>query len=164
MLMKKMLLGTRLVAMMLTPSAHADTLVIKGSTTVLPIAQKAIEAYMAEHPGIRISLSGGGSSNGIRAPIDGSTDIANASRFIETKEVRKAVERDVYPVAFAIAYGSIIPVVHSSNHLAEISIDDLRAIYKGEITNFKECGGPICRSWRPRGIRPPAPMRPGKPR
>ena len=92
--------------------ALAGSIVIKGSTTVLPIAQKVVEAYMAAHPETKISLSGGGSSNGIKALIDSSTDVANASRFIKDKEVKMAVDRGVYPVPFAVAYDSIIPIVH----------------------------------------------------
>ncbi len=122
--------------------AFAGNLVIKGSTTVLPIAQKAVEAYMKANPGVSISLSGGGSSNGIKAIIDGSTDIANASRFIKDKEVTMAVGKGVYPVPYAVAYDSIIPVVHPSNSLIDITLDQLKAIYKGDITNFKELGGP----------------------
>jgi phosphate transport system substrate-binding protein len=120
----------------------AENLVIKGSTTVLPIAQKVVEAYMKEHPDVKISLSGGGSSNGIKALIDNSTDIADASRFIKDKEVKMAVEKGIYPVPFAIAYDSIIPVVHPSNPLTNVTMDQLKAIYKGEITNFKDIGGP----------------------
>jgi len=122
--------------------ALAGNLVIKGSTTVLPIAQKAVEAYMKANPDVSISLSGGGSSNGIKAIIDGSTDIANASRFIKDKEVKMAVEKGVYPVPYAIAYDSIIPVVHPSNPMTNITLDQLKAIYKGDIINFKELGGP----------------------
>jgi phosphate transport system substrate-binding protein len=122
--------------------AFAENLVIKGSTTVLPIAQKAVEAYMKENPDVKISLSGGGSSNGIKAIIDGSTDIANASRFIKDKEIKKASERGVFPVPFAVAYDSIIPVVHPSNSLSDITLDQLKGIYNGEITNYKQIGGP----------------------
>ncbi|MCK5507889.1 MAG: phosphate ABC transporter substrate-binding protein [Desulfobacterales bacterium] len=121
---------------------HAGNLVIKGSTTVLPIALKTVEAYMNENPGIKISLSGGGSSNGIKALIDGSTDIATASRFIKDKEVKSAVGKNVFPVPFAIAYDSIIPVVHPSNNVSNLTIDQLKAIYTGEIKNWKEVGGP----------------------
>ena len=122
--------------------ALAGNLVIKGSTTVLPISQIAVEAYMKAHPDVNISLSGGGSSNGIKAIIDGSTDIANASRFIKSKEVALANERGVYPVPFAVAYDSIIPVVHPSNNLSGITTGQLKDIYMGKITNFKEIGGP----------------------
>lgn len=122
--------------------ASAGNLVIKGSTTVLPISQLAVEAYMKSHPDVNISLSGGGSSNGIKAIIDGSTDIANASRFIKDKEVALAQEKGVYPVPFAVAYDSIIPVVHPSNNMANITMAQLKDIYMGKITNFKEIGGP----------------------
>ena len=130
------------LTMVFASVAFAGNLVIKGSTTVLPIAQKAVEAYMKANPDVSISLSGGGSSNGIKAIIDGSTDIANASRFIKDKEVKMAVDKGVYPVPYAIAYDSIIPVVHPSNPMTNITLDQLKAIYMGEITNFKELGGP----------------------
>ena len=68
-------------------SVWAGKITIKGSTTVLPIAQKLAEAYMKEFPDTRISISGGGSGNGIKAIIDGTTDIACASRFIKDKEM-----------------------------------------------------------------------------
>ena len=123
-------------------TATAGNLVIKGSTTVLPISQIAVEAYMKAHPDVNISLSGGGSSNGIKAIIDGSTDIANASRFIKDKEVALANEKGVYPVPFAVAYDSIIPVVHPSSNLTAITLAQLKDIYRGKITNFKEIGGP----------------------
>ena len=120
----------------------AGNLVIKGSTTVLPIAQLVVEAFMKENPDIKISLSGGGSSNGIKALIDGSTDVADASRFVKDKEVKLAVEKGVYPVPFAVAYDSIIPVVHPSNPMTDISLAQLKDIYMGKIKNFKEIGGP----------------------
>lgn len=123
-------------------TAMAGNLVIKGSTTVLPISQIAVEAYIKAHPDVNISLSGGGSSNGIKAIIDGSTDIANASRFIKDKEVSLAVAKGVYPVPFAVAYDSIIPVVHPSNSLTAITLAQLKDIYMGKITNFRQIGGP----------------------
>jgi len=119
----------------------AGNIEIKGSTTVLPIAQKVAEAYMKQNPDVKISISGGGSGNGIKAIIDGSTDIADSSRFIKDKEVAQAIEKGVYPVPFAVAYDCIVPVVHPSNNLENFTIDQLRAIYKGEITNWKDVGG-----------------------
>ncbi len=119
----------------------AGNIVIKGSTTVLPIAQKVAEAYMKENPEVSISLSGGGSGNGIKAIIDGTTDIADSSRFIKGKEVKLAVEKGVYPVPFRVAYDCIVPVVHPSNPIKDISMDQLKAMYKGEIKNWKDVGG-----------------------
>ena len=122
--------------------AWAGNIVIKGSTTVLPIAQKVAEAYMKIKPEVSISISGGGSGNGIKAIIDGTTDIADSSRFIKDKEVKLAMSNNVYPVPFAVAYDCIIPIVHPSNTVEDLSAAQLKAIYKGEITNWKAVGGP----------------------
>jgi phosphate transport system substrate-binding protein len=95
------------IALFLMISTHvvwAESLVIKGSTTVLPIAQMIAESYMKEFPKMNISISGGGSGNGIKALIDGTCDIADSSRFIKNKEVQLAIGRGVYPVPFRIAY------------------------------------------------------------
>ena len=97
---------------LISGNVYAGNLVIKGSTTVLPIAQKMAEAFMKNNPDTTISISGGGSGNGIKALIDGSTNIADSSRFIKEKEVKLAVEKGIYPVPFAVAYDCIVPVVH----------------------------------------------------
>jgi phosphate transport system substrate-binding protein len=122
--------------------AWAGSIQIKGSTTVLPIAQKCAEAFMKVNPDIAISISGGGSGNGIKALIDGTTDIADASRFIKDKEVKRAVENGRYPVPFSVAYDCIVPVVHPSNTVSNLTLDQLKGIYMGTITNWKEVGGP----------------------
>jgi phosphate transport system substrate-binding protein len=109
---------------------------------VLPIAQKVAEAYMKVDPSVKISVSGGGSGNGIKALIDGTTDIADSSRFIKDEEVKAAVEKGTYPVPFAIAYDSIIPIVHPSNPVKNLTVNQLKAIYSGEVKNWKEVGGP----------------------
>lgn len=127
---------------LLAGTASAGNIVIKGSTTVLPIAQKVSEVYMKENPEVSISISGGGSGNGIKALIDGSTDIADSSRFIKQKEVEAAVEKGSYPVPHAVAYDCIVPVVHPSNGVTDLSLSQLKALYKGEIKNWKELGGP----------------------
>ena len=67
--------------------AWAGNIVIKGSSAVLPIARKVAEAYMKLRPEVIISISGGGSGNGLRAIIDGTADIADSSRFIKDKEI-----------------------------------------------------------------------------
>ncbi len=140
--MKKVMVLAMAMFLVCGGAAWAADVTIIGSTTVLPIAQKCVEGFMKANPGVTVSLSGGGSSNGIKALLDGSTDIANASRFIKEKEVKMAVEKGIYPVPFGIAYDSIIPVVHPSNSLTNLSTDQLKDIYAGKITNFKEVGGP----------------------
>ena len=126
----------------LSGSAIAGNIVIKGSTTVLPIAQKAAESFMKQNPDVKISISGGGSGNGIKAIIDGTTDIADSSRFIKGKEVKLALEKGMYPVPFRVAYDCIIPVVHPSNNINDLTTDQLKEIYKGNIKNWKDIGGP----------------------
>ena len=139
---KGLTLVLALVCMMVAAPALAGNIVVKGSTTVLPIAQKVAEAFMKENPDISISISGGGSGNGIKAIIDGTTDVADSSRFIKDKEVALAVQNGVYPVPFAVAYDCIVPVVHPSNSVTNLTLDQLKGIYKGEIRNWKDVGGP----------------------
>lgn len=118
-----------------------ETIVVKGSTTVLPVAQAAAEAYMAKHPGVNISISGGGSGNGVKALVDKSTDIANASRFIKDKEIKMATEKGVYPVPHRVAIDAIVPIVHPTNPVSDLTIEQLSLIYQGKIRNWKEVGG-----------------------
>ena len=88
------------------------------------------------------SISGGGSGNGIKAIIDGTTDIADSSRFIKDKEVKMAVEKGRYPVPFSVAYDCIVPVVHPSNSVKDLTLAQLKDIYQGTIKNWKQVGGP----------------------
>jgi len=144
--MKKSLWFTALVSTLFlaasVTTASAGRLVLKGSTTVLPIAQKISEAYMAAHPDVKISLSGGGSGNGIKAVIDQTADIGNSSRFIKGKEVKLATGKGVLPVPHRIALDCIVPVIHPDNPVDDLSLDQLKQIYLGKITNWKQVGGP----------------------
>jgi phosphate transport system substrate-binding protein len=136
------LLLTGLLA--LSHTSHADTanLVIKGSTTILPIAQSIAEEFERQCPGTTVEVSGGGSAEGITALIMGKADIATSSTFITKDELKLARQHDVYPVPFRIANDCILPIVHISNPLRDISRDDLRDIYLGLINNWKQLGGP----------------------
>ena len=137
-----MAMGLGLTMMVAASSAMAGNIVIKGSTTVLPIAQEVAEAYMKENPETKITISGGGSGDGIKAIIDGTTDVGNSSRFIKDKEVASALEKGAYPVPFGIAYDCIIPVVHPSNTATDLTMAQLKDIYQGRIRNWQEVGGP----------------------
>jgi len=125
----------------LSGMAFGAEIVMNGSTTVLPIAQAAAEKYMAANEDVKISVSGGGSGNGIKAIIDGTTHIANSSRFIKQDEVKAAVEKGTYPVPFAVAMDALLPIVHPDNPVKDLSIDQLQAIYSGKITSWKDVGG-----------------------
>jgi phosphate transport system substrate-binding protein len=122
-------------------AAFAENVVMKGSTTVLPIAQATLEAYMKANMGVNISLSGGGSGEGIKAMLDGSTDIANSSREIKPAEVDLAKTKGINPVETVVAIDAIVPIVNPKNSVKNLSVDQLSLIYKGTITNWKEVGG-----------------------
>jgi phosphate transport system substrate-binding protein len=124
-----------------TGITFGETVVIKGSTTVLPVTQATAEAFIAVNPEVNISISGGGSGNGIKALVDKSTDIATASRFITDREVKLAQENGVYPVPHRVAIDAIIPVVHPSNPVNDLTIEHLSLIYQGKIKNWSEVGG-----------------------
>lgn len=119
----------------------AESIVIKGSTTVLPIAQGTLEAFVKKNPDLQISLSGGGSGEGIKAMIDKTTDIATSSREIKKEEISLAKSKGIKPVAHVVAHDAIIPVVNPKNKVNNLSIDQLSQIYQGKITNWKEVGG-----------------------
>ena len=140
-IVKKAVFGLTVFCLMAGVAFAAESIVIKGSTTVLPIAQAALEAYMKKNPGVQISLSGGGSGEGIKALIDKTTDIADSSREIKKEEIELAETKGVKPVAHVVAYDAIIPVVHPKNKVTNLSIDQLSQIYQGKITNWKEVGG-----------------------
>lgn len=125
-----------------SPILATETIVvIKGSTTVLPIAQSCAEVFMEENPAISISVQGGGSGVGIASLIDGTCNIANASRPIKEKEIATAQEKGVNPVETAIARDAIALVVHPSNSLAGLTLAEIKAIYTGKVSNWSEVGG-----------------------
>lgn len=113
------------------------SLTITGSTTVLPIAQQAADVFMNKHSKVNIQVSGGGSSVGIQAVVTNTADIGMASRELKDKE------KTSYPnlVLHVIASDGIAIIVHESNTVSELTGEQIRKIYKGEITNWKEVGG-----------------------
>lgn len=118
-----------------------EKIVMAGSTTVLPIAQKTAEVFMDENPGVDISVRGGGSSVGITALIDGNCDIANSSRPIKDTEIQKAASRGKDPVAHIVAMDGIAVVVNKSNPVTKLSKKQVKDIYMGKITDWSQVGG-----------------------
>jgi|GEM_PF-3782247 len=93
--------------------AHAaEKVVIKGSTTVLPITMKAIEAYKKKKPGVAVSVEGSGSGNGIKSLLEGSCDIANSSREMKKEELEKAKAANARIKEIVVAWDMIVPIVH----------------------------------------------------
>jgi phosphate transport system substrate-binding protein len=122
-------------------AAEKGRVSIKGSTTNLPITMKAIEAFKLIKPEISISVDGSGSGNGIKAILDGTTDICNSSREMKKEEFAKAkaANRNIKEVAFAL--DMIVPVLHPSNKVKNLTMEQLKGIYDGTITNWKQVGG-----------------------
>lgn len=122
--------------------AASNSITITGSTTVLPIAQRAAESFMDIHEDISISVRGGGSGVGIAALIDGRASIADASRPIKTKEIKLAREKGIDPYANVVAKDGLAVVVNPKTPVDSITIENLKKIFTGEIENWKDVGGP----------------------
>ena len=120
---------------------YAEKIVVAGSTTVLPIAQKAAEVFMNSNPGADISVRGGGSGVGIASLIDGTCDIADSSRPIKDTELDKAVTNGRSPKANVIAMDGICVIVHPSNSVEALTGKQVKDIYTGKISNWKQVGG-----------------------
>jgi len=141
---KKIAASAMILIAALSAGAFAQSknrVVVKGSTTVLPITQKGAEIFMKKNPGVSIVIEGSGSGNGIKALLDGTCDIANSSREMKEGEIAKAKESGVDVEEITVAYDMIVPVIHPSNPVKNLTVDQIKAIYKGEITNWKDLGG-----------------------
>ncbi len=122
-------------------AAESRKVIIKGSTTVLPITMKAIEAFKTKKPEILISVEGSGSGNGIKSLLDQTCDIANSSREMKKEEQDKAKELKLKIKEVAVSYDMIVPIVNPSNKVKNITMDQLKGIFDGTITNWKQVGG-----------------------
>jgi phosphate transport system substrate-binding protein len=120
--------------------SKGNRVVVKGSTTVLPITQKAAEAFH-KSAGISVFVEGSGSGNGIKALIDGGCDIANSSREMKPEEKAAAAGKGIQVKEILVAYDMIVPIVHPSNPVKNLTMDQIKAIYDGSIKNWKELGG-----------------------
>jgi phosphate transport system substrate-binding protein len=113
----------------------------KGSDTMVNLALAWAEAYGRLHPDVQIAVTGGGSGTGIAALINGTVDMANASRDIKAEERAQAEANGIEPVEHVVAGDAIAIVVHPSNPVQALSIAQLADIYSGQITNWQEVGG-----------------------
>ena len=112
-----------------------------GSDTIVNLALAWAEEYQQANSGVRISVTGGGSGTGINALISGTIDIANASRAMKAEEIAKAQDAGFTPVEHVIARDAIAVIVNPENPVSELTMAQIAAIYKGEISNWSEVGG-----------------------
>mgnify|MGYP000385175806 CR=1 FL=1 len=122
-------------------SLGANAQRIKGSDTVLPVAQQTAERFMNQHPEARVTVTGGGTGVGISALMDHTTDIAMASRPIKFSEKMKIKGAGEEVDEVIVAYDALAVVVHPSNPVKQLTRQQLEDIFRGKINNWKQVGG-----------------------
>jgi len=121
--------------------AEVQQLSIKGSDTMVHLVSTWAEEFMKNNPNIDISVTGGGSGTGIAAIINGTTDICAASRGMKEKEIKLAQQSNITPNEIAVARDGIVMVVNPENPVSTLTTDQLRLIFTGKVTNWKDVGG-----------------------
>lgn len=122
--------------------APASVITIKGSDTMVQLAQRWAEKYMKENPSLRIQVTGGGSGTGISALINGTTDICTASRPMKDAEKIKLRERfGSTGIEIRTAKDGLSIFLNNENNVKELSFEQIKGIYMGTITNWKQVGG-----------------------
>ena len=121
---------------------NSESITVKGSDTMVILAQRWAENYMSKHPEVTIQVTGGGSGTGISALINGTTDICDASRPMKQSEREKLKQRfNTLGVEIKSARDGLAVYVQESNPVKELTLQQLKEIYTGKITNWKQVGG-----------------------
>jgi phosphate transport system substrate-binding protein len=124
------------------PESDQGTLIENiGSDTIVNLALAWAESYQEIHPEVSISVTGGGSGTGIASLINGTADIANASRAIRPEEIEQAEANGLNPVEHIIARDAIAVIVHPDNPLEQVTLPELSDIFSGKVNNWQELGG-----------------------
>ena len=141
--LRTLLAGLLLLALAPISSAVAGTVTMKGSDTMVILGQRWAEEYMKKHPETVIQVTGGGSGTGISALINGTTDICQSSRSMKPAEKEKLRDRYNNPgVEIATARDGLAVYVNAQSSLTELTLDQLKGIFTGKITSWKDLGGP----------------------
>lgn len=136
--MKKILI-VLIAVLSITSVASAQKL--KGSDTLLPLVQKESESFSKKNNSGSLTVTGGGSGVGISALIDGTADIAMASRKIKFDEKMKLQDSGKKPIEVVVAYDALAVIVNPSNKVGNLTRQQLEDIFTGKITNWKDVGG-----------------------
>jgi len=121
------------------PESEGGKVIVKGSTTMLPIMQQAAEIFLKTSK-IDLIISAGGSGAGISALIEGACDIAASSRELKPEEEKQATDKGMLLKSLPVAYDMVVPIVNTQNPLQNISLKQLNAIYAGQLVNWQEVG------------------------
>jgi phosphate transport system substrate-binding protein len=139
--MKRSVLMSVALGLSVAAAQAQDKLIVDGSTTVGPIAKAFAEVIMRQNPGVNITVSESGSGNGAKALLNGTCDVACLSRNLKDSERKAMDEKGVKPVVHVVAFDALPVIVHPSNPVKGLTIDQVRDIYTGKITNWKDVGG-----------------------
>lgn len=132
---------TALMLLAATNSHAKDTIQIKGSDTMVNLGQVWSEEFNKKHPDVNVSVTGGGSGTGIAALINGTCDIAESSRAIADKELKQAESKGIKPTQDIVALDGLAIVVNVKNPVKNLTFDQLRDIFMGNIDNWQTVGG-----------------------
>ncbi len=117
-------------------SQVTGTITVAGSTSVQPFSEVLAEAFMSKNPGVKVHVQGGGSTQGIQAAISGAAELGASSRELKDQE------KEAQLVETTMALDGIAVVVHKDNPITELTREEIKNIYLGNITNWKALGGP----------------------
>jgi phosphate transport system substrate-binding protein len=124
-----------------TPVPQPKTIKDIGSDTIVNLALAWAQAYGGEHPDLNISVTGGGSGTGLAALVNGTADLANASRAITPEEIATAKANGITPVQHVVSRDAIAVLVNPNNPVGQLSLPQLSALYTGQLTNWRQLGG-----------------------
>lgn len=120
---------------------NSNEIILKGSESELKLIGFLTDTYEKEHPGMKMNLSGGGSAIGIKALINGETDIANCSRMFSSGEIKEANAKNVNPASVIIAMDAVVIITNPKVGIDSLSLNQLSDLFSGRIKNWKEVGG-----------------------
>ncbi len=138
----KLVSSILVVVMAMTFSVQAvETIVCEGSSTVGPLAKAFAEYFMKKNPDVKVTVSESGSGNGAKAIAENSCTVADMSRPMKEAEFKNCALKGIMPVAHVVALDGIAIVVHNSNKATALTLDQVRDIYMGKITDWSQVGG-----------------------
>lgn len=139
--MKKLLSILSVAA--LAANLQAGTITVKGSDTLVTLAQKWAEVYMGQHAGVKIQVSGGGTGTGFAALQNDTTDLCNASRKAKAAEIANCIKvfNGKRPTEYKVALDGLSVYVNPENSVKELTLDQVKDIFTGKIKNWKDVGG-----------------------
>ncbi len=141
-LLSVLILSLMVVVFLVACDGDEGNIEVRGSDTMVNLGQNLAETYMSQEGAASISVTGGGSGTGIAAMIDGRIDIANSSRAMTESEIEQAQNNNVNPFEVVIAMDGLAVFVNDNIEIEELTLNQVGAIFRGDITNWSKVGGP----------------------